>query len=86
MLKFWYQLCFGQFFSSFSRSVVIFFPFLSQVVWVPGSYELGVVAQKLGKTGKYHAIVCIGAVVGSCNFSILLLSFITTHHLFACIK
>lgn len=33
------------------------------VVWVPGSYELGIVAQKLGKSGKYHAIVCIGAVV-----------------------
>ncbi|KAJ8431220.1 hypothetical protein Cgig2_016779 [Carnegiea gigantea] len=34
-----------------------------KVVWVPGSYELGIVAQKLGKSGKYHAIVCIGAVV-----------------------
>lgn len=33
------------------------------VVWVPGSYELGIVAQRLGNSGKYHAIVCIGAVV-----------------------
>ncbi|KAK9705940.1 hypothetical protein RND81_07G093900 [Saponaria officinalis] len=33
------------------------------VVWVPGSYELGVVAQRLGKSGKYHAIICIGAVI-----------------------
>ncbi|KAK9705943.1 hypothetical protein RND81_07G094200 [Saponaria officinalis] len=33
------------------------------VVWVPGCYELGVVAQRLGKSGKYHAIVCIGAVI-----------------------
>lgn len=33
------------------------------VVWVPGSYELGVVAQELGKSGKYQAIICIGAVI-----------------------
>ncbi|KAI5650527.1 hypothetical protein M9H77_36532 [Catharanthus roseus] len=33
------------------------------VVWVPGSYELGVVAEKLGKSRKYQAILCIGAVV-----------------------
>ncbi|KAM7266386.1 hypothetical protein ACFE04_004283 [Oxalis oulophora] len=33
------------------------------VVWVPGSFEIGVVAQKLGETGKYNAIICIGAVV-----------------------
>uniref|UniRef100_A0A803KTY4 6,7-dimethyl-8-ribityllumazine synthase n=1 Tax=Chenopodium quinoa TaxID=63459 RepID=A0A803KTY4_CHEQI len=34
-----------------------------QVVWVPGAYELGVTAQALGQSGKYHAIVCLGAVV-----------------------
>ncbi|XP_076890560.1 6,7-dimethyl-8-ribityllumazine synthase, chloroplastic-like [Bidens hawaiensis] len=33
------------------------------VVWVPGSFEIGLVAQKLGKSGKYNAILCIGAVV-----------------------
>ncbi|KAD2804512.1 hypothetical protein R6Q59_030032 [Mikania micrantha] len=33
------------------------------VVWVPGSFEIGLVAQKLGKSGKYHSILCIGAVV-----------------------
>ncbi|KMS98040.1 hypothetical protein BVRB_4g096340 [Beta vulgaris subsp. vulgaris] len=33
------------------------------VVWVPGAYELGITAQALGKSGKYHAIVCLGAVV-----------------------
>ncbi|KAL2922423.1 6 7-dimethyl-8-ribityllumazine synthase chloroplastic [Bienertia sinuspersici] len=32
------------------------------VIWVPGAYELGVTALTLGKSGKYHAIVCIGAV------------------------
>lgn len=34
-----------------------------QVVWVPGSFEIGIVAEKLGKSGKYHAVLCIGAVV-----------------------
>ncbi|XP_021774730.1 6,7-dimethyl-8-ribityllumazine synthase, chloroplastic [Chenopodium quinoa] len=33
------------------------------VIWVPGAYELGVTAQALGQSGKYHAIVCLGAVV-----------------------
>ncbi|XP_004504661.1 6,7-dimethyl-8-ribityllumazine synthase, chloroplastic [Cicer arietinum] len=33
------------------------------VVWVPGCFEIGAVATRLGKSGKYHAIVCIGAVV-----------------------
>ncbi|KAJ4756511.1 hypothetical protein LUZ62_090916 [Rhynchospora pubera] len=33
------------------------------VVSVPGSFEIPVVAQKLGKTGAYDAILCIGAVI-----------------------
>ncbi|XP_054811100.1 6,7-dimethyl-8-ribityllumazine synthase, chloroplastic-like [Prosopis cineraria] len=33
------------------------------VVWVPGSFEIGVVAERLGKSHKYNAIVCIGAVI-----------------------
>ncbi|MED6175553.1 hypothetical protein PIB30_079460 [Stylosanthes scabra] len=33
------------------------------VVWVPGSFEIGVVAGRLGKSGKYHAVECIGAVI-----------------------
>nr|XP_043639520.1 6,7-dimethyl-8-ribityllumazine synthase, chloroplastic [Erigeron canadensis] len=33
------------------------------VVWVPGSFEIGLVAEKLGKSGKYNAVLCIGAVV-----------------------
>uniref|UniRef100_A0A453CBC0 6,7-dimethyl-8-ribityllumazine synthase n=1 Tax=Aegilops tauschii subsp. strangulata TaxID=200361 RepID=A0A453CBC0_AEGTS len=33
------------------------------VVSVPGSFEIPVAAQKLGKSGKYDAILCIGAVI-----------------------
>ncbi|KAF6166821.1 hypothetical protein GIB67_005697 [Kingdonia uniflora] len=33
------------------------------VVWVPGSFEIPLVAERLGKLGKYHSILCIGAVI-----------------------
>ncbi|KAJ0092455.1 hypothetical protein Patl1_27120 [Pistacia atlantica] len=33
------------------------------VVWVPGSFEIGIVAERLGKSRKYHAVLCIGAVI-----------------------
>ncbi|KAA3463386.1 6,7-dimethyl-8-ribityllumazine synthase, chloroplastic-like [Gossypium australe] len=33
-----------------------------QVVWVPGSFEIGIVAERLGKSRNYHSIFCIGAV------------------------
>ncbi|KAJ0977039.1 hypothetical protein J5N97_012513 [Dioscorea zingiberensis] len=33
------------------------------VVKVPGSFEIPVVAQKLGKSGDFDAILCIGAVI-----------------------
>ncbi|KAL3635105.1 hypothetical protein CASFOL_022159 [Castilleja foliolosa] len=33
------------------------------VVWVPGAFEIGVVAEKLGKSRKYQAVLCIGAVI-----------------------
>ncbi|XP_020702214.2 6,7-dimethyl-8-ribityllumazine synthase, chloroplastic isoform X3 [Dendrobium catenatum] len=33
------------------------------VVKVPGSFEIPVVAQKLGRSGAYNAILCIGAVI-----------------------
>ena len=35
----------------------------SQVAWVPGSFELPVVASSMARSGKYDAIVCIGTIV-----------------------
>lgn len=46
---------------NFNGNIAIFI--VHQVVWVPGSFEVPVVAEKLGKSGKYQAILCIGAVV-----------------------
>ncbi|OMO72581.1 6,7-dimethyl-8-ribityllumazine synthase [Corchorus olitorius] len=33
------------------------------VIWVPGCFEIGLTAERLGKLRKYHAILCIGAVI-----------------------
>ena len=33
------------------------------VHWVPGSFELPVVALKLAQSGRYDAVVCLGAVI-----------------------
>ena len=32
-------------------------------VWVPGAFELPVAAQRLARSKKYDAIVCLGAVI-----------------------
>jgi 6,7-dimethyl-8-ribityllumazine synthase len=31
--------------------------------WVPGAFEIPVVAEKLAKSGKYDAVICVGAVI-----------------------
>lgn len=33
------------------------------VAWVPGSFELPVVAKAFAKTGRYDAVICLGAVI-----------------------
>jgi 6,7-dimethyl-8-ribityllumazine synthase len=33
------------------------------VVWVPGSFETGVVAKRLAASGRYGAVVCLGAII-----------------------
>jgi 6,7-dimethyl-8-ribityllumazine synthase len=33
------------------------------VVWVPGACEITIVAKKLAQSGKYVAVICLGAVV-----------------------
>lgn len=33
------------------------------VCWTPGSLELSIVAKRLAESGKYSAIICLGAVI-----------------------
>ena len=43
-----------------------------EVVWVPGSFELPSVAQRLAKGKKYDALICLGTVIrGSTHISII---------------
>ena len=31
--------------------------------WVPGAFEIPVIAKKMAESGKYDAIICVGAVI-----------------------
>lgn len=33
------------------------------IVWVPGAFEVPAIAQKLAQGKRYHAIICLGAVI-----------------------
>ena len=33
------------------------------VAWVPGAFEIPLVAQKMANSGKYDAVICLGAVI-----------------------
>ena len=44
------------------------------VVWVPGAFEIPIAAKKMAESGKYDAVLCLGAVIrGS-----------TTHYDYVC--
>ncbi len=42
--------------------------------WVPGAFEIPVVAQKMAKSGKFDAVICVGAVIRGA----------TTHYDYVC--
>ena len=44
------------------------------VVWVPGAFEIPIVAKKLAATKNFHAIICLGAVIRGA----------TTHYDYVC--
>lgn len=33
------------------------------VAWVPGAFEIPLIASKMAKSGKYNAVICLGAVI-----------------------
>lgn len=34
-----------------------------ETVWVPGAFEIPLLAKRMAKSGKYDAIICLGAVI-----------------------
>ena len=34
-----------------------------EVAWCPGAFEIPLVASKMAKSGKYDAVICLGAVI-----------------------
>lgn len=44
------------------------------VTWVPGAFEIPLVAKKMAKSGNYNAIICLGAVIRGA----------TTHYDYVC--
>ena len=44
------------------------------VAWVPGAFEIPIVAKKMAESGKYDAVICLGAVIRGA----------TTHYDYVC--
>ncbi|UUO08217.1 6,7-dimethyl-8-ribityllumazine synthase [Blastopirellula sp. J2-11] len=34
-----------------------------EVAWVPGAWELPVIAARFARSGQFHAVICLGAVI-----------------------
>ncbi|WP_035292846.1 MULTISPECIES: 6,7-dimethyl-8-ribityllumazine synthase [Clostridiaceae] len=34
-----------------------------EVAWVPGAFEIPLIAKKMAKSNKYNAVICLGAVI-----------------------
>lgn len=34
-----------------------------EITWVPGAFEIPLAAQRLANTGRYAAVICLGAVI-----------------------
>src|SRR5215213_4363835 len=45
----------------------------TDIAWVPGSFEIGVVAQEMARSGRYDAVLCLGALIrgATAHFDVL---------------
>ena len=34
-----------------------------EIAWVPGAFEIPLIASKMASSGKYDAVICLGAVI-----------------------
>jgi 6,7-dimethyl-8-ribityllumazine synthase len=34
-----------------------------EIAWVPGAFEIPLIAQKMAQTGRYDAVICLGTVI-----------------------
>ena len=34
-----------------------------EIAWVPGAFEIPLIAKKMAESGKYDAVICLGAVI-----------------------
>ncbi|MCE5315627.1 MAG: 6,7-dimethyl-8-ribityllumazine synthase [Armatimonadota bacterium] len=34
-----------------------------EIAWVPGAFEIPIIAQKMAESGKYDAVICLGTVI-----------------------
>lgn len=34
-----------------------------EIAWVPGAFEIPLIASKMAKSGKYDAVICLGAII-----------------------
>lgn len=34
-----------------------------EIAWVPGAFEIPLIAQKMAQSGRYDAVICLGAVI-----------------------
>ncbi len=34
-----------------------------ELAWVPGAFELPIIAQRMAESGKYDAVICLGAII-----------------------